>query len=189
MNNESFLKYDKYLTKLIGEESKNNLYEELGGTDKVSNASFGMSKDSGCAYDGALIDLSLKIAEYGIKINEILPQELQVEKSSIYKVALLQHIAKVTMYKPNDNLWEVEKRGILYSFNNQGGVSLKCGELSALLVLNCGIKLSEEEFEAIRIIDKTKEENYNNGKYYYCALSNIIRQANELVTIEYRNKK
>ena len=82
------------------------------------------------------------------------------------------------MYEPNDNQWEIDKRGMLYKFAELDGC-LKFGERSALMALNMGIKLSPIEFEAICSLDKEGEEA-KNRKYVVNILSTIVKQANEL---------
>ena len=56
----NFLTFDRYLTKLIGDVAKEKLFDAVGGLDNVNNASFGMTKDSGCAFEGALLEISYK---------------------------------------------------------------------------------------------------------------------------------
>ena len=81
------------------------------------------------------------------------------------------------MFEPNDNQWEIDKRGLNYKFAETEG-KLKFGERSILNAMNRGITLSAEEFEAIRCLDKENEEK--GGKYFECFLATVVRQANEL---------
>lgn len=177
----NYAKFKRYLENLIGTETTEKVITALGGEEKVINASFGMSVETGTAFDGALVQCALDIAQFAVKINEVLPEEKRVDKTSIYKVALLQHISKVLMYEKNTNDWEIKNRGILYKFVSND-VALKGGERSALISLNCGVTLTDQEFEAVRIIDKMKEGD-DAARWYGCTLSTIIRQANELVTL------
>ena len=174
--------YEKYLNKLIGEERTKNLFDYLG-RDTLINASFGMSLDSGSAYDGSLIQNALKIADYACKINELLPENEQVTRIEIYKVALLQHIAKCFMYVKNDDKWEIERRGLLYKFDDaRNSATLRCGEYSALILMTNGIMLNPVEYEALCIMDKVNS-NDDSIKWYASTLSTVIRQANELVNM------
>ena len=45
----NYANYKRFLVNLIGSENTNKVIELLGGDDKVMNASFGMSEDSGSA--------------------------------------------------------------------------------------------------------------------------------------------
>jgi hypothetical protein len=175
---ENFARYKKYLKNLIGENCLTPLFDYLGGEEKIMNCSFGMNESSGLAYEGAMVEQSLKIAEYAAGINDILPK--RVEPSKIWKVALLSHISKVVMYTKNTDSWSQKNRGINYVFNQQD-VVLKGGELSALLAMNNGVKLSEDEYEAIRILDKIKEDD-SSSRWGSCTLAMLIRQANEIIT-------
>ena len=84
------------------------------------------------------------------------------------------------MYTKNTDSWSQKNRGINYVFNQQD-VVLKGGELSALLAMNNGVKLSEDEYEAIRILDKIKEDD-SSSRWGSCTLAMLIRQANEIIT-------
>lgn len=174
--------YKQYLNNIIGEDLTNSLIKELGGDDKIKNATFGMTKDSGCAYDGSFLYNVIRLCFICCKLNDILPEENRSNKKTIFKVVLLQHISKVNMFIKNDNEWEVSKRGILYKFSDEKDVCLKGGEKSILILNNVGVKIDKNEFEALRIIDKTKE-NDNNIIAYSGILSTIIRIGNEILSL------
>lgn len=175
--------FKRYLTKLIGAAETNALIFNLGGENAIMEASFGMTKDSGCAYSGAFLENVLRIADIAMNINDnIFPEEKRVLPKSIYRVVLLQHLSKVTMYENNTNQWEIDNRGILYKFRDTN-VVLKGGERVILLLLKSGIQdITEEEYEAIRIIDKMKEDDFAITKHV-STLACIVRQANEINTI------
>ena len=178
----NYATFKRYLINLIGEEKYNNIAILMGGEEFIVDGSFGMSEDSGTAYEGALVEMTLSIADYAKKINELLPEDKRVKNSSIYKVALLQHIAKSAMYIENDNEWEVKNRGIYYKFNDDIVTPLRCGERSILLTMTAGVRFTDEEFEAMRSIDKINEGD-NASRWYGSTLTTLIRQANEIVTM------
>lgn len=180
---KNFSTFKRYLTKLIGDTETNRLFFNLGGESAIIEASFGMTKDSGCAYSGAFLENVLRIADIAMNINDnIFPEEKRVDAKSIYRSVLLQHLAKVVMYEDNTNQWEIDNRGIVYKFKNTN-VVLKGGERVILLLLKSGIQdITEEEFEAIRIVDKMKEDDFVITKHV-STLACIIRQANELNNI------
>lgn len=183
---KNFATYKKYLINLITEVGYNRLVKWLGGEEELMNASFGMSQDSGSAFEGSLIDNSLRIAKYACDINNLLPDELKVKNSAIYKVALLSHISKVVMYVKNDSTWEVTNRGLIYKFKELE-TYLKSGERSVLIAMNAGISFTDDEYEAMRIVDRIKENDGSSLWYAAGTLATVIRQANEIVTLE--NKK
>ena len=182
----NYANYKRFLVNLIGDENTKKIIELLGGDEKGRNASFGMSEDSGSAYAGSLVENSSAIAEYAKKINETFPQNMRVNNKSIYRVALLQHIAKVLMYVENDNEWEVKNRGFVYKFVDQN-TALRCGERSLFLLMQVGVVLTEDEFEAIRIVDKSKEDDAFS-KFFSNTLAFVIRQANEIVSLVNKHK-
>lgn len=175
-------KYRRYLENLIGEEKTSLLFDVLGGEEAVMNASFGMTLDSGSAYEGAFVKNSLEIADYASKLNKLLPEELQVTNASIYKVALLHHIGKILMYEKNANDWEVKNRGIIYKFKDEDKNALRCGEVSLYYLNQVGVQFTLDEFEAMRVIDKVNAGD-DSIRWYGSILSTLIRQANETVSL------
>jgi len=151
--------------------------EELKEQLKVAPGA--LSVETGLAYPGALIchiNLFTSIAERIAKM--VCGTFPQITKEQLIKVCLIQHLSKIEMYEPNDNQWEIDKRGMVYKFADTEGC-LKFGERSALNALNLGVKLSPVEFEAICSLDKDGEEA-KNRKYVVNILTTIVRQANEL---------
>ena len=179
--------FKKRLETYVGVEETNNLINSLGGDDVVMDASYANLTDSGLAYKGSLIESMLNITKYAVKINQLLPENKQANLNSIVKVGLLHHIAKVLLYEPNDNNWEITNRGMVYKYNSELEGALRVGERSTLLSSNAGIKFSELEYEAMRIMDKTNDDNY--AKYYSSSLSIVIKQANEIVNHIYKINK
>ena len=57
------------------------------------------------------------LTPYAVKLNELLPEDMRVNKNTLVKVCLLHHIAKAVRLVPNDNQWEVEKRLLTYIIN------------------------------------------------------------------------
>lgn len=178
--------FKKRLETYVGVEETNNLINSLGGDDVVMDASYANLTDSGLAYKGSLIESMLNITKFAVKINQLLPENKQADLNSIVKVGLLHHIAKVLLYEPNDNNWEITNRGMVYKYNSELEGALRVGERSTLLSSNAGIKFSELEYEAMRIMDKTNDDNY--AKYYSSSLSIVIKQANEMVSHIYKIK-
>lgn len=162
---------------------------EYFDADKLMNqmktAAGAISMDTGLAYPGALI--------VHINLFTALAQRLAKmvcgtfpDVNNIVKVCCLQHLSKIEMYEPNDNQWEIDKRGFVYKFAETEGC-LKFGERSALNAMNAGVKLTPIEFEAICCLDKDGEEA-KNRKYVVNILSTIVRQANELAYAIEREK-
>lgn len=155
---------------------------ELEYKEKLLNATFTPSNDYGNAYDGSLLEIVLKkLTPYAIKINDSLDESIQVDKNTLIKICLLHHIAKSVSLIPNDNAWEVEKRGLLYKYNNDIP-SIRTGLHSLIIAQNCGISFTAEEAEAMTINDRTATDE--QAKWHSSVLSTIIRQANELTYLD-----
>ena len=89
--------------------------------------------DTGIAYPGALIvhiNLFTSITERLVKM--VAGTFPNISRESLLKVCVIQHLSKIVMYEPNDNQWEIDKRGMLYKFAETEGC-LKFGERSVRL--------------------------------------------------------
>ena len=178
----NFSKYKKRLITYVGEQEAESIIEELGGDDAVMNATYANMDNTGLAYDGSFTETVIALTVYAIKINDLLPEEKQVNKESIAKVALLSQIGKVLLFKPQTNDWRRKNLGENYSYAELDG-AIRVGERSILIAMNSGVKFTEFEFEAMRIMDKQNENADNYSKYFSGTLSMIIKQANEMIDI------
>lgn len=172
----------KNFWKRITDIELNNVFDEEDLKEQLKVASGALNEDTGIAYPGGLIThINITLA-LGDKMYEILSTApfdiLSINKNSLDKVLLLMHLSKIKMYELNDNSWEVERRGLNYKFNENLKGRLKFGERSILMCNNANISLTEEEFEAIRSIDK-KSEN-TGAEMYDSNLSMLVRQINEI---------
>jgi hypothetical protein len=174
---------DLYFRKLgetgIPEEACNRIRETYG--DVLSIGSFAQKSDSGLAYEGSLLDTSLRrLAMFAFKINELYNERIRADKKSVIKVCLLQHIAKaVRMVKSTDE-WRAKKLGEVYSYVN-GGPAIGIGMHSLLMASGCGVQFTMEEAEAMTIIDKSDDDM--QAKYHSSVLTNVIKQANDMVWV------
>ena len=80
--------------------------------------------------------------------------------------------------------WKINK-GMNYEFNNELSTSLKLGDRSAFICQKYGIKLTEEEYEAMKICDKEEEKNNS----FVTPLAELVKIANQLTAIETYRKK
>ena len=182
---ECLKKYNCYSEEMI---------DNIGEVIKTS--SFAMSETSGSAYKGSLLDIVLSVlcviathineGAFGVNGNgKQKHQHLYVDKNSLMKVLLLQHISKAEMFVPSLEQWKRNK-GILYEFNPKLETSLKLGERSAFLCMKYGISLTEEEYDAMKVCDKEEEKN----SAYTTPLAELVKIANQLTAIEtYRKYK
>lgn len=165
------------------------MISELG--EEIKNCSFSLNDDAGSAYQGSMIDIVLNhLCTVAFTINDVVFADtgkfasMRVNPEMLMRVLLLQHIAKAEMFVRTHDAWKARK-GMLYEFNQNLTTSMKLGERSLYLCQKYGISLTEEEYEAIRIIDKLDDDKI---MYYITPLSTIVKMANQFVAVEMRQK-
>jgi hypothetical protein len=160
------------------------LVEKYG--DALREASFTNMNDNGNAYPGSLINIVLKkLTPYAVRLNELLPDFQKTDKTTLVKVCLLHHIGKAIKLIPNDNQWEVEKRLMVYKYNNELP-SIRTGLMSLSMLNECGIYLTKEEIEALTINDRDLTDD--QSRFFASTMASIVRMANELTYIEINGK-
>ena len=188
--NANFLKWIKCLEKY-------HCYSEMMINDigeKIKNAAFTLHENMGGAYQGAMLDIVLNhICKIAVHINDLALKgdtnkvqhpNLYVNHDMLMRVLLLQHISKAQMFTLQTQQWKT-KNGQLYEFSDELNTKLKTGERSLFMCQKYGIELSEEEFEAMCIIDKSEE----SGDIYSNPLTMLIKYVNKLATIDIRYKQ
>ena len=178
--------FSLYIEKLNKLGVNTDILSEKYG-ENIKNAPFTNTNEHGNAYDGSLLEVVLRVlTPYAVKINELLPETQRADKDSLVKVCLLHHIAKAINLIPNDNQWEVEKRGFVYKYN-QEIPSIKTGLMSLSMCQECGIQLTMEEVEALTINDRISTDE--QAKWFSGVMATIVKQANELTYVQINNKK
>jgi hypothetical protein len=178
--------YALFLKKLsqVGVETK--ILEEMIG-DKLKDGTFSNINDFGNAYPGSLLEIVLRIlTPYALKLNDLLPEGQRVDKNVLIKCCLLHQIAKAVRLIPNDNEWEVEKRGMVYKYDSNQP-SIRTGLHSLIIAQNAGIAFTAEEAEAMTTNDRDLTDD--QARWHSSVMSTIIRQANELTYIQINKKK
>lgn len=161
------------------------LVEKYG--EVLRDATFSDRSDNGLAYEGSLIQTTLyKLTPYAIRLNELFPEEIRVDKNTLVKVCLLHQIAKAVRLVKNDNDWEVKNRGLLYKYNNSNP-SIRNGLHSLAIATECGITFTPQEVEAMTINDRDLSDD--QARWHASLLASIVRQANEMVYLEAGNTK
>lgn len=181
---KNYAQFKRALSEYVGEEFTDKIIKEMGGENVVVYSTFLDKADTNLAYQGALVHNILRITAYATKINNILPEEQRVDKNSLVKVCILSHIARAVMFEENDNSWEINNRGMIYKYRETEG-ALRVGERSILMAMNCGVKFTPTEFEAMRIMDQKPDDIMS--KMFSTTLSMVVRQANEMVYQIYKN--
>ena len=171
---EKLQKYSCYSEEMINDIGNN-----------IKTASFSINETSGCAYSGSMIDVVLnKLCTIAFSINEFgykYSQNLKVNPQMLMRVLLLQHISKCELFIPQTQQWKL-KNGFPFEFNPDLNAKLKCGERSLYLCNRYGIKFSEDEFEAMTIIDK-QDEKFD---FFITPLSALVKSVNQMAQIDLR---
>ena len=134
------------------------------------------------AFEGGLIDHLLRTAFYAVKFNNALPDDEKVPVESLLKVCLLYQIGKAHMYKFNPSEWHRTNQGKMYEFKDDM-VSMRVPERSVYYALINGVKLTEEEYQAILMADKYDDMSV----YHNSHLGELLKMAN-VFAIKYEKR-
>jgi hypothetical protein len=172
--------------KLIETNAKYNIFSKelldfLG--EDIYIAPYSSSLNMIGCYPGGLLHHVIKSCRYSLKLNEILSEHLQKPVETIVKVVFLCQIGKTFMFKINMGPAQGNK---MYDFNDDI-VRLHIGERSVYYALKYGVKLTEEEYQAIINIDK--EDDDKMAKYFSSTLSQITKTGFELAAMDEKNAK
>ena len=165
--------------------------------ERICNATWAMNKESGAAYQGALLDVVINhLCDIAYSFNEIALTKvvnntvintrpcIKVNTNMLIRVLLLQHISKADIFVPTTEGWKL-KKGLLYEYNPNVETSMKVGERSLFLCQKYGIQIGEDEYDAIRSFDKTEEQFAGS---YVTPLSLMVRTANQFACLEMRRQ-
>jgi hypothetical protein len=126
------------------------------------------------AFEGGLIDHSLRVAQYAVKFNNALPEEEKVDQASLLKVCLLHQIGKAKLYKPCTSEWHRTNQGKMYEFN-ENLTSMRISERSVYYALSNGVTFTDEEFAAIIMFDKTDDKM---AEHHNSILGELLKMGN-----------
>lgn len=126
------------------------------------------------AFEGGLIAHLLNVAKYAVMFNNALPDNEKVDQASLLKVCLLHQIGKANLYVPNESEWHRKNQGKMYDFN-KNIVSMRVSDRSALYALSNGVTLTEEEYQAIIMFDRTDDKM---GEFHNSTLGDLLKMAN-----------
>jgi hypothetical protein len=158
--------------------------EDFLGDDLYTSPASTTLSMVGC-YPGGLLNHTIKACKYAIKINDILPEGLKQTPISIVKSVFLSQIGKVFMFCLTENEYQ-KKRGQMYDFCDDT-IRLRVGERSIYYATKYGVRLTEEEYQAILNLDKDDEDKM--AKYFSSPLTQIIKWGFELAIMEEKNGK
>lgn len=154
--------------------------------DKLKNATFNISTDSGLCGDGTLIETILKtLTPFAVRLNGLYPEDVRVDQNTLVKICLLHQIAKAIRIKPSTEEWKI-KKGQLYDYDSEQP-SIRTGLHSLVLAQSFGIPFTAEEAEAMVINDR--ELTDDQARWHSSLLASIVRMANEMTYLQSMNTK
>jgi len=174
-------------------------YKTIEETLTMSPASARL--DSNNCFPGGYLDHVNRVVEGALVLNKVWDRFGQKQTYTVEELvfAAINHdLGKLgtndsPFYAPNDNDWEVDKRGILYKYNYDHHMRISDRSLFALQ--EAGISISAEEFLAIKLSDGLYEESnkqylvtFSSEAHLKTTLPHIIHQADMMaIQIEKQN--
>jgi len=136
-------------------------------------------------YPGGLIDHSLKVLKNAMKIIKSYDMNSRYDKDTLVIVCLMHDIGKLgdldnDFYLVNDSDWHRE-RGMLYKINDSIQY-MSHSDRSIYLLQHFGVKLSEDEWLAIKIHDGPGVDENRTYRMKENMLSLILHQADRMAT-------
>jgi hypothetical protein len=138
-------------------------------------------RDMNNAFPGGLLDHTIKVAKYAVYLNNSLPESMRESIDSILKVSFLSEIGKTHLFTPCQSEWHIKNQGKYFEYNEEL-VSMKVGERSAYYALSNGVKLTDDEYQAILNHDKGEEDK--QVRWYTSKLGQLLKQATDLAILE-----
>lgn len=132
------------------------------------------------AFEGGLLDHLIRVSKYIIKLNDLLPSDLQEEKTSLIKISFLHQIAKSFLFEIETSKWHRDN-GKKYKYTQQD-VSMRVSERSAFYAMKYGVVLTEKEYAALVHFDK--DDTDEMVKYYNSTMGKLLKLASNMAIIE-----
>ena len=175
-NKESKINNDftTYMSLLPESEKLKNVFD----LNQLMNAPGAANAESGVAQRGGLVSHMLLVERLAQRTAKNISATFNIDTMSLRKVCLLQSISKAVQFTENTDPWQL-KRGYSYRYADNKDVCLSTGEYSIYLAVKAGFQFNMEEFEAMRIIDKSGDEFFKQ-KPYINILSLLVYQANDM---------
>lgn len=169
------------------------MIDDMG--ERIRIGTWSMAEESGAAYDGALLDVVMNhLCSLAYCFNEVAFTDQRTKKMThpyikvntdmLIRVLLLQHISKADIFVPQSEQWKA-KKGMLYMYNPYIETTLKVGERTLFLCQKYGIYLNEDEYDALRVIDRMDEQSIST---YTTPLALMVRMANQFACMEMRRQ-
>lgn len=161
-NLEKFYKLiDEHIPVTRGNKLK-SFYKSIEETLTLSPASSNINHHN--CFPGGYLDHVIRVVEASFIMHKVWDKFGQKRTYSVQELvfsAINHDLGKLgtndkPFYVPNDNQWEMEKRGIMYKYNYDH--HMRIADRSLFALQQAGIEMSEAEYLAIKIHDGLYEE-------------------------------
>lgn len=137
-------------------------YKSIEETLTMSPASSKLEHHN--CFPGGYLDHVLRVVEGALILNKVwdrFGQKKSYSSEELVFSAINHDLGKLgtneqPFYVPNDDQWQVDKRGIMYKFNYDN--HMRVADRSLFFLQKAGIDMSEAEYIAIKIHDGLYEE-------------------------------
>lgn len=152
---------DKHISKERADKLK-SFYKTIEETLTMSPASSRIEHHN--CFPGGYLDHVIRVVEVALVLNKVwdkFGQKKTYTEEELVFSAINHDLGKLgtndkPFYAPNDNQWEVDKRGIMYKYNYDH--HMRIADRSQFALQQAGIPMSTQEFLAIRLHDGLYEE-------------------------------
>lgn len=189
---------DEHIPGERGEKLK-AFYKSIEETLTLSPASSRLEHHN--CFPGGYLDHVIRVVEGALVMNKVWDKFGQKKTYTIEELvfsAINHDLGKLgtndkPFYSPNDNDWEVEKRGMLYKYNYDH--HMRVADRSLFALQQAGISVSAEEFLAIKLHDGLYEEankqylvTFSPDAHLKTTLPHVLHQADLMASqIEKQN--
>lgn len=167
---------DEHIPSERGEKLK-AFYKSIEETLTMSPASSRLEHHN--CFPGGYLDHVIRVVEGALVMNKVwdkFGQKKTYTTEELVFSAINHDLGKLgtnekPFYVPNDNQWEVEKRGIMYKYNYDH--HMRIADRSQFALQQAGIPMSTQEFLAIRLHDGLYEEANKSYLLTFSAEANL----------------
>lgn len=174
-------------------------YKSIEETLTLSPASSNVNHHN--CFPGGYLDHVLRVVEAALIMNKVWDRFGQKKTYTVEELvfsAINHDLGKLgtndePFYVPNDNQWEIDKRGIMYKFNYD--YHMRVADRSLYFLQKAEIPVSQEEYLAIKLHDGLYEEankpyllTFSPDAHLKTMLPHVLHQADMMASqIEKQN--
>jgi len=180
-------KYNNLLAKLK-DENVDKLVDSFG--QRILTGTYSQREKEPFCGIGGLAEYSLTLAKTASSLSNALQYDLN--KVSIIKVALFSILGKtgslnIERFKETTSEWHQEKLGQYYDWN-EDCPKYQTEDMTLFILQHFNISLSWEEWQAIKLLEKSTSDDNRFYGYHKNRLTLIMQMAHEAVMKDEKDK-